>query len=206
MTILALLEWFALSLQCWLTVNLSISNGKTLLGGVLTFFSYFTILSNLLVALALSFILWNPGSRLGGFFARATTQSGVAVYIAIVGIVYSLVLRQIWNPQGLQKLADVLLHDLLPLLYVVFWFLFVSRKCLRWMDAVKWLVFPGIYCGYVLIRGALTGWYPYPFLDAGQSGYARVSVNALVLLSAFLVVGWSLIAIGRRRGQSAPAE
>ena len=37
-------------------------------------------------------------------------------YIAIVGITYSLLLRHMWNPQGTQKIADVLLHDVVPVL------------------------------------------------------------------------------------------
>ena len=148
MRIIALLEWFALSLQCWLTINLSIATGKTALTGLTNYFSYFTILSNLLVALTLSFSLWATRSRWGAFFTRANVQSGVALYIAVVGIVYSLVLRQIWDPQGPQRLADVLLHDLLPLLYVLFWFLFVSKKPLLWTNALRWLVFPAVYCAY----------------------------------------------------------
>jgi hypothetical protein len=112
--IFALLEWFALALQCYLTLTLSVQNGKTLLEGTVNFFSYFTILSNLIVALVLTCTRWSPHSRFGTFLARPIAQSAAAVYITIVGIVYSLVLRQIWNPQGLQKLADILLHDLLP--------------------------------------------------------------------------------------------
>jgi hypothetical protein len=120
-TMTAALAWFALALQCHLTVTLSIANGKTLIAGVIVFFSYFTILTNLLVAVVLSFSLWALGTRWGAWFSRPTVQSGTAVYIAIVGIVYSLLLRHIWDPQGWQKLADVLLHDLIPLLYVAFW-------------------------------------------------------------------------------------
>jgi hypothetical protein len=82
-------------------------------------------------------------------------------------------------------------------LYVVFWFLAVSKRSLRSVDALWWLVFPGLYCGYSLVRGAFTGWYPYPFLDPGQQGYPRVGVNAVVLLCAFLAIGYALLAVGR---------
>jgi len=197
MTAIALLEWIALAIQFWLTVNLSIANGVPLLRGITNYFSYFTILCNLLVALVLTFTLWAPETRLGRFLSHPTVESGVALYMTVVGIVYSLALRHIWDPQGLQKLADLLLHDLLPVLYVVFWFLAVSKKSLRWVDALWWLVFPGFYCAYSLVRGAFTGWYPYPFLDPGQQGYARVSVHAMVLLCAFLAIGYALLAVGR---------
>jgi hypothetical protein len=194
---LALLEWFALALQFYLALSLSVENGTGLLQGGVNYFSYFTILSNLIVALVLTCWRWSPNSRWGSFFARPTTQSAAAVYITIVCAVYSLVLRNIWNPQGLQKLADVLLHDLLPVLYVIFWFAFVQKNKLRWVDALWWLVFPTLYCGYVLARGSRTGWYPYPFLHATNLGYAGVARNGFMLLFAFLALGLGLIAIAK---------
>ncbi len=196
-TVTAILGWFALALQGYLTVTLSISNGKTLIAGLITFFSYFTILTNLLVAVVLSFSVWASHTRWGTFASRASVQSGTAVCIAIVGIVYSLLLRQIWNPQGWQKIADVLLHDLIPLLYVGYWVMFVRKGSLLWKDAFWWLTYPAAYFAYTVLRGAASGWYPYPFLDANALGYARVSANAVMLLGAFLVTGLVLVAIGR---------
>jgi len=194
---LALLEWIALALQCYLTLTLSVEDGQTVFEGTINFFSYFTILSNLIVALVLTCSRWSPQSRWGSIFACPTVQSAAAVYITIVAIVYSLVLRNIWDPHGLQKLVDVLLHDLLPLLYLVFWFVLVRKNRLRWLDALWWLVFPTLYCGYLLLRGAWTGWYPYPFLDAGNGGYGSVARNGIMLLIAFLAVGLTFIAIAK---------
>jgi hypothetical protein len=199
----AILGWFALALQCYLTVTLSISNGKTLFAGLITFFSYFTILTNLLVAVVLSLSVWAPNARWGNFVSRATVQSGTAVYIAIVGIVYSLLLRQIWNPQGWQKLADVLLHDLIPLLYVAYWVIFVRKNSLLWKDALWWLTYPAAYFAYTLLRGAASGWYPYPFVDPSALGYSRVSMNAVMLLAAFLLMGLLVVGIGRWMGRTA---
>ena len=102
---LALLEWFALALQFYLALSLSVENGTGLLQGTVNYFSYFTILSNLIVALVLTCSRWSPNSRWGSLFARPTTQSAAAAYITIVGLVYSPVLRGIWDPQGLQKLV-----------------------------------------------------------------------------------------------------
>ena len=200
-TVTAALGWFALALQCYLTVSLSIAKGGTLVAGIITFISYFTILTNLLVALVLSLPVWAPGRRWGVFFSRATVQSATAVYIAIVGIVYSLLLRQIWDPQGWQKVADVLLHDLIPLLYVGYWMIFVSKNSRRWKHAFWWLTYPTSYFGYTLLEGAATVWYPYPFLDVRALGYGRVSANAGMLLVLFLVTGLVRVAVGRRMGR-----
>jgi hypothetical protein len=76
------------------------------------------------------------------------------------------------------------------------------RSSLRWKDAFWWLAYPAAYCTYTLLRGAVSGWYPYPFLDANTLGYARVSVNAVMLLAAFLVTGLVFVAMGRWMGRA----
>jgi hypothetical protein len=102
------------------------------------------------------------------------------------------------TPTGLQKIADVLLHDLIPLLYVAFWFFFVPKSNLRWVHAIWWLVYPFIYLVYTLIRGSITGTYPYPFLDVSAIGYSRLAANALVLMMVFLGIGVAIIGAVRR--------
>jgi CHASE2 domain-containing sensor protein len=45
----------------------------------------------------------------------------------------------------------------------------VSARVVLW--ALTW---PALYLAYTLIAGAISGWYPYPFLDAASNGYPRV--------------------------------
>jgi hypothetical protein len=128
----------------------------------------------------------------------------MAIYIAIVGITYSLLLRHLWNPKGPQRVCDILLHDLVPALYVAYWLLFVPKGALRWKDVFYWLPYPLIYFCYSLIRGAAVGWYPYPFIDASKLGYLQVLANAATLVCAFLAVSLLAVAIGRWTGRNSP--
>lgn len=177
---------------------------------IANYFSFFTILTNLLVALVLTFSLRRTSSTLCVYAGRATVQSAVAVYIAIAGIVYSLVLRNLWDPEGLQKIADVILHDAIPVLYLLYWLTFVRKDkgkdsdSLHFSRVPTWLAYPLLYLVYSLIRGAITGIYLYHFIDAGTLGYARVALNAVVLLLAFLGTSLLLVAIDRwmPRGKS----
>ena len=50
-----------------------------------------------------------------------------------------------------------------------------------------------------MIRGALSGFYPYPFLDVGVLGPGAVAVNVLGLLLAFAGGGLMLIALAQWR-------
>jgi hypothetical protein len=121
-------------------------------------------------------------------------------------MVYSLLLRQLWNPEGLQKAADILLHDVVPLMFVSGW-LFLFRKArLPWKDVLLWLVYPLAYFCFALIRGALTGRYPYSFIDAGKLGYSAALGNAAVLLLAFVIVCLVIAAIGRWSERHSPAN
>ena len=126
-----------------------------------------------------------------------TLQAGTAVYIAIVGIIYQLLLRKLWNPQGAQLVADVLLHSVLPIGYVLYWLLFGPRAGLRWKDALTWLVFPAVYLMYILARGRATGLYPYPFVDVNVLGYGGVLGRAAGFLLVFLGTGLIVVALGR---------
>jgi hypothetical protein len=194
-TVLA--AWFALLLQFPLTMRTSIANGMTLIGAVLTYFSYFTLLTNLLVALVLTFSFIAPNSRWGRFFSSPVVATGTALYIAMVGLVYSFLLRHSWNPEGLDKLTDIILHDFVPVMYVAFWIFFVPKSGLRWKNSVSWAIYPIIYLAWILIRGAISGRYPYPFVDVGQLGYPRVLLNSVVLLAIFLVIGFAVVAVAR---------
>jgi hypothetical protein len=193
----ALLGWFALLLQLHLMLVQSPAGALAMAGAIITYFSFFTILTNFLVALVFTATVFSSLTGWGQFFRRPTVQAGAAAYIAIVGIVYRLLLRQLWNPQGMQWVADVILHDVIPVGYVLYWLFFAPRTELRWKDAVGWLAYPAVYAVYVLARGAVSGLYPYPFMDVQVLGYGGVLAHAAVLLLVFLGMGLLVVAVGR---------
>lgn len=163
----------------------------------LRYFSYFTILGNLLVASATAFAALRAAPRPDAFWARPRVLAGIASYIIVVGIVYVAVLRHLWQPQGAQWWADSGLHHATPVLYGAWWLLGVRHGDLRWRDIPRWLVFPGIYLLWCLLRGAWLHEYPYPFIDVGVLGLPVVLRNAAGVLALFVVAGMLLVAIDR---------
>lgn len=200
MSIISLTGAFALILQLYLMITVK-NAAHSLPFRFVNFFSFFTILSNILVAKSLAILLIMPSSFWARFFGKPSVQTAIAVYIAIVGITYSLVLRALWHPQGWPLVADVLMHDVIPVLYIIFWLIFVPKGSLDWKDPLRWLLFPLGYLIYTLLRGAITHWYPYPFVDAGTLGYARAGINILGLSFAFLIMGLILTAIDKIMGK-----
>lgn len=185
---LALIGWYGLGLQFLVLIPMT----GSWRAAAASFFSFFTILTNLFVAVILSVgLLPTPTTK---WFRRTSVRSAAAVYITIVGVVYELLLRQVWNPQGQQAMADFVLHTLVPILYVMYWLAFVPKGSLRVSHVWLWLLYPMAYVFVRLVRGATMGWYPYHFIDVGVLGYPKVVLNVVFLILAFATL--SFVALG----------
>ena len=189
----ALTGWFGLILQWYILLQQARELGTPIFSAIANYFSYFTILTNIIVAGGSTCCLFFYDSGAGKFFLRPGVQAGTAMQISIVGIVYSLVLRELWEPKGLQLVADIILHDAIPLLYVIYWIFLAPKGLLKWSDPVLWLAYPMIYSVYSLIRGFYTDRYPYPFIDVTKLGYRSVFINMLILLTGFLILGMLIV-------------
>ncbi|MGY2263159.1 Pr6Pr family membrane protein [Pseudomonas sp. SDO55104_S430] len=193
----AVLGWVGLSIQLYLIFYSRWTMAASLLAGLVSFFSYFTVLSNTLVATVLTCELTSRESAARRWFLQPWVSSGIAVSIVVVGIAYSLLLRHLWHPEGWQWLADELLHDVMPLLFLIYWWCCVPKGTLRLGHIALWVIYPLAYFAYALLRGHLLATYPYPFIDVEKLGYPQVFINAGGLLLGF--VGGSLVMIGLDR-------
>lgn len=203
MTLIALVAWFGLFLQFYLIMFDPMDSTVPAGQRFVNYFSYFTVLTNLIVAISLTASFVSPASAVGQFSSRTSVRAAVAVYIAVVGLVYSLLLRSVWDPEGLSLVADRVLHDAVPILYVLYWFIFVGKAELNWSTPAKWLLYPLLYMAYSLIRGAFVGWYPYHFADAAQLGYQVAIRNAALVVVGFFVVGVIFVGIGKLMSRTA---
>jgi hypothetical protein len=195
--IAAVIAWFGVLLQCYLSLQLATEKGQTIADGLIGFFGFFTVLTNILVCLALTFPLLAKDSALGRFFASPFAVAGIATSIAFVAFSYHFLLRNIWNPRGAQWLADVLLHYAIPALFIAYWFIYSRTRSLRWVHPLLWNLYPMAYFVYALVRGEIIGSYPYGFIDAAAIGYRQATVNAFGLLLGFSLLG--LLAVGLDR-------
>lgn len=190
----SLMGWFALVVQLYLIlVNRTTDVTET----IVRYFSFYTILTNILVAVSFTVSLLSPSSRLGRFFLQKKTITAVAVYITVVGLVYNLILRSLWEPTGMQRLVDELLHTIIPVIFIVYWFLSTPKSPLKWKDAFPWLVYPLVYLLFILFRGNTSAYYPYPFVDVTKLGYSQVFLNCIYLFFCFLAISLVFITIDR---------
>ncbi|MER9303269.1 Pr6Pr family membrane protein [Mesorhizobium sp. M0293] len=177
-----------LVLQFCISIPASMEAGRSLLGSIIFVFSFFTILTNIGAVLVYTSLLSPTGYAWLPAFAGTRIRAGVAVSIALVFIIYATVLAQLWQPQGLFLLCDVLLHYVTPALFVLWWLISGADGRTRWSDISWWVLYPVAYLIYALIRAPLAGEVPYPFLDVARNGAASVAISAAAVTGLFLVL------------------
>lgn len=191
------LGWFALILQLALTIQLTLAQGRGALEGVWIYLDYFTVITNALAASALTAATLTPRRANAPLLAQPESVTALAACILIVGLVYNLVLRSLWNPHGWTRVADELLHVVMPVLFLGYWQATAARQPQQLTRLAWWMLYPLGYLAYVLARGALDGRYPYPFLDPARLGYASVLLNSTLVGAALMLTGSMLFATSR---------
>ena len=158
---------------------------------VVNFFSYFTNLANLFAA---GVLLRGASLAWGGRQpapADDRLRGMAVVYMTVVGVVFSVLLRDV-DLGSLRPWINVLLHYVMPVAVVADWLLWPGTSLTGPGD---WLLVPAgpvVYVVYVLGRGAIVGWYPYPFLDPRLGGYGSVAVHVAAIVALFLLTQWAV--------------
>lgn len=184
----ALVGWGGLALQFALLLG---KLGFAL--GLWRFVGYFTILTNLIAAIVGSAVALGVTRGIGGQRARLAA----ATSIVMVGVTYSVALRGLWSPTGLQKVADGALHDVTPLLWLLLWFTGQVRR-IEWREIGWALLWPALYALYALARGAIDGWYAYWFLNPAEQSAGGLILSIGIMICGFAIGAAVLIAINRR--------
>jgi hypothetical protein len=167
---------------------------------VANLFTFFTILSNILVAAVCLVLAARPGHR-SPLFAVAWLDALLA--ITVTGIVYNTVLIGLYELHGAELVADRLFHTVSPALFVLGWLLFGPRGLVTTVRTVALsLLYPLLWLAFTLVRGAIITWYPYPFLQVPDLGYGRVTLNSLLITSLFLALAAAVVGIDRVLGRT----
>jgi hypothetical protein len=178
--IIASITWVAVILQFYLQI---VNRTTAVPEAVIRYFSYFTILTNLLVAVCFTSLLLKE-RKAERFFKQPSVLTAVTVYILIV---------------GLELLADNLLHSITPLFALLYWIVYVPAKEISWKQTPAWMLYPFFYLIYIMIRGSFSNFYPYFFIDVSKLGYTKAFTNAVYVTVAFFAVSLVLIWIGRKK-------
>lgn len=199
--LIALIAWFSIAAQFSISIPVLVANGMTYGAAVWRMFGFLTILTNVLLAVCCTLLLLRPDSAPGRFFSRPGVLTALALYIIFVGLGYNLLLRNHAPFTGLHRLADEGLHTVVPLLFASYWLLFAVKDGIQAKDSLSWLIYPLVYFVMAMVRGSLSGFYPYPFLNVTVLGYPQVMANAVMLLVGLFLIAQVLIKIARYKRQ-----
>ncbi|WP_050467102.1 Pr6Pr family membrane protein [Herbaspirillum chlorophenolicum] len=195
--VIATISWFAFVAQTDITFNRLLSHGGGLLDGLDRLSMYLTNLTILMGALCFTSLALSLKTPVSRFFRQPSVISAVVAYLTFVGIAYNLLLRQLWAPTGFRSLVNESLHTVVPLLAIVYWIFFVPVFQASLKKSLLWLVYPLGYLVITLWRGALSGFYPYPFINVSTLGYPRVILNSSLLFAGFLALMALFIVVNR---------
>jgi hypothetical protein len=202
--ILALLRvGFAALALVAITVQLLDLAGKGVLNPV-NFFSYFTIESNLIAvaALLLATATWrgHRSASVDSFRGAATT------YMTVTFVVFALLLADTDVDTAIVW-VDRVLHRVIPVVMMADWLLDPPFGRIELRRALWWVAYTLAWVVYTMVRGAIVGWYPYPFLDPAHGGYGSVLVYGVAIVVGMLLFIYAIVWVGNAmRDRRAEAE
>lgn len=203
--------WLTIATQFALQIQSQLASGNHgLLGAIAgaagAYLFWFTLLTNTLCAAILAAHVRTRNGPVRDFLRRPGVVTCAAGAIVIVGVVYHLLLASTYDPQGLNKLTDVMLHTVLPIGFVLAWTRLVPKGAVRLADTPWWISYMLGYAVYIIVRGEIAGNYPYFFIDVAQLGYPAALRNAALLGLAFLALSAAMVGLNRLVGAPRPSE
>lgn len=174
-------------------------------------FLYFTVQSNLAVLsflLALLFLkdqsMIQKLYRVRGYILLAILLTGILnwFFLGPMAIATYGSIMPLFQP------SNFFVHGLIPILFLIDWYMFDPKKCFKSKDVLLWTIYPLIYMVFIVIRGysgekIFNGdAYPYPFLNpTTMGGITNVVLCILVILIAYLLLGKLIVSIDNKKGE-----
>jgi len=193
--------WFAVTAQLVLMLQNRVTDIPE---NIVRFFSFFTVLTNILVALYFTSMAFQLKKKPFSVFFKSGTITALATFILLVGLVYQIILRSIWEPSGLQLVVDELLHTIIPLYFLIYWFLYAKPLDFKFKSLWYWMLYPLIYFILIIIRGHFSKFYPYPFVNVTEIGYVGVAQNFIVIFGSVILLIAILVLIGKGKTKTIP--
>jgi hypothetical protein len=194
----------ALVLQFVISMQTYLANGRDIPGALGMLFSYYTIITNIILVLIylseLTTWRWLELCR------HPVTRGMMAAAMTLVMTFVHFFLRGLADFSGLFLLCDTLLHYATPIIYLVWWLSVARHGTLGFRNMPAMLVPTLIYFLYAMARGAWVREYPCPILNAIKLGYGQVLLNAVYMTIGLGVLVAVVILVDRALQRRQPAK
>ena len=166
-----------------------------IIGRISDYCSYFTHLSNIVVAIVLTMI-WRGSPRIQSkVFAVLRLDS--LIMITVTGLIFALVLAPTMQLRGWENASNALEHYITPLLTIIVFIVFGPRRMFSYRLVLPALILPLTWVVLVMIRGAIIDAYPYGFVNAAEWGYGTVMMNIVGVVIVGVLFSTIFVAIDR---------
>lgn len=203
----ALFGWLGLVLQLMLSVQpdqagISAIDGTAGVGAapahaILLFFSDYTHWAVLFATLLLSYAALP--AMLCPRPLPSTLMTAAAVYVTMVVAGYHFLLHDYRHVTGVPQLTGNLLHYVLPLLFLMYWWLFVVPSRAGWRQIGRWASLPLVYTAFVVLCGTYPAAYAYRYGNGETFGPVRLLVHAVAFMFAYGLIAWAVVFLDRRK-------
>lgn len=167
------------------------------LRGFFNSLTLFTIQTNLLVILwGLSMVSYSLGYK-RTFLLSDSIRGAILVYISATFLVFILYLRNVFDLSGYRYIIHISTHYIIPLSYILDWFLTQKGRSYSWKNPFYWLSYPLVFLIFHIIYAYSFDGYIYPFLDIRSIGGALFSLSICGGILLFLLLGFFYTFINR---------
>ena len=177
------------------------------------FYVHFTNISNFLcIGIMLAALIHTAKKKEDSFVKTAPLLKFIGMLgILLTFFVFNILLAGNRDPQLNWRIGSLTFHVVLPVMYVADWFLFYERKKCKWYYPVASIAFPVAYLVFIFIQAAIMKFdtsilipgtdtpliYPYFFVNLETQGVGGVAKWVVILLSAFVVVGFIFLGLDK---------
>ena len=179
------------------------------------FYVHFTNLSNFLcIGVMLAALIQTARKNEDSY----VTTAPLLKFIGMLGILLTFLVFNILlageagrDPQANWRIGSLCFHVVLPIMYILDWFLFYERKKTRWYYPIASITFPIAYVVFLLIQAIILKFdssilipttttpliYPYFFVNLDKQGVFGVLMWVGILSVAFVIAGFAFFGIDK---------
>lgn len=170
------------------------------------FFVHFTNLSNYIcIGIMFAELIQTVKKKEDSYTTILPTLKFMGVLmILLTFVVFNLLLAPTRETYLNFTVSSIIFHVILPIMYVADWFLFYERGKVKAYMPLLSISIPIIYVVFVYIRAWILEFnpevpyiYPYFFLNLETQGVLGVLKWVVILLTAFIVVGFAFFGLDR---------
>lgn len=196
-----LMTWTAIIIRIYLGI-VDVINGADPLVYFGNMFSYFTMQSNVMVGIWLLFVLLLGGKEERALILHPIVHGAICLYITATFLIFAVFLSPYYQPTGLEGVYNILMHYVIPFAFIAEWIVSELDTRYEYNYLIYYTSYPFAYLFYTVIRGFITGFYPYYFFDLNQISILDLIVNVIMLIILFTILGTIYITINRKLNKS----